>query len=224
VIIENAVTWILEQTNSYFDANETKFLYNRPVISNTLAEKVNAIKVLTDVLPTLNNLGYKVKQSNVNDLISKFGLELESNQAGLEFVDVNIKPMQVSPADITIKPVAPVLPATRSIDQDTLNTVYAKYKDSVNMSYSQLLAWSQNPVSKLASLTRDPINHNLELLDTKKSDWTDKHISWANSSISFIGRMSKSPNGQNTIKLNGTDTNHTKRDISLKNWAFDPDL
>jgi hypothetical protein len=106
-------------------------------------------------------------------------------------------------------------------EQNKLDQVYTKYHDLVNMSYSELKKWSNNPRSKLASLNRQAINRNLNLLNKKKEDWTDKDIAEANKTIAFISRMSKMPKGAN-IKQNGKDLGISKRDISLKNWAFNP--
>lgn len=97
-----------------------------------------------------------------------------------------------------------------------IEKTYKKYKNSVNMTYSELLAWSNNPCSKKASIDRSPINRNLELLSTPKSDWTKKHIKWAKKTISFVARMKKVNAGRPIC--NGL----SKRTISLKNWAYNP--
>jgi hypothetical protein len=76
-------------------------------------------------------------------------------------------------------------------------------------------------LSKLASLNREAVNRNLKLLSKNKEDWTDKDITEANKTISFISRMSKMAQGQN-IRKEGKDLGISKRDISLRNWAFDP--
>ena len=102
-------------------------------------------------------------------------------------------------------------------DPDELDEVYGKYQDTVNMSASELERWAENECSRLASLDRSPINRNLELLRTNKSDWTQKHIKWANRTISFVSRMRGAEQGK-PAKENCP----SRRDISLKNWAFDP--
>jgi len=101
---------------------------------------------------------------------------------------------------------------------DRLNDVFKKYKSSVNMNYSEMKRWSQNPCSKKASIGRDAVNRNLNLLKKNKNEWTDKDIREANKTISFNARMSRMPNTSKIVKGCGM----TKRDISLKNWALDP--
>jgi hypothetical protein len=100
---------------------------------------------------------------------------------------------------------------------EVIDEVYAKYHDTVNMSYSELEAWSKTECSKLASLDRSPINRNLRLLSTKKADWGASEVKSANRTISFVSRMKNMEQGQPVNK-----TCPSKRDISLKNWAYNP--
>jgi len=107
---------------------------------------------------------------------------------------------------------------TRAVDQERLDEVYAAWRKAVNMSASELESWSKNECSKKASL--DPsavIARNLSLLRTKKSDWTAKHVKDANRAISFISRMRGAEQGEPAAK--GCPS---KRDISLKNWGYNP--
>jgi len=108
--------------------------------------------------------------------------------------------------------------ASSSVDKEKLNEVYSKYKKETNMSYKELKAWSEHKCSKKASLSTGPIKRNLELLSTSKENWTEKHITWANKTIAFNSRMQKMPKGKPISK----ECPISKRDISLKNWAFDP--
>lgn len=101
--------------------------------------------------------------------------------------------------------------------QDIINEVYSKYHSTVNMSYSQLKAWSETDCSKLASLDRNPINRNLNLLSKNKSEWGADEVKSANRTISFVSRMKNMEQGQPVSK-----TCPSKRDISLKNWAYNP--
>ena len=100
---------------------------------------------------------------------------------------------------------------------EIVDEVYAKYHDTVNMSFSELEAWSKTECSKLASLDRSPINRNLRLLKTKKADWGANEVKSANRTISFVSRMKNMEQGQPVNK-----TCPSKRDISLKNWAYNP--
>jgi hypothetical protein len=85
------------------------------------------------------------------------------------------------------------------------------------MSYSELEAWSKTECSKKASLDRAPIQRNLRLLSKAKEDWTANDIEDANRTISFVSRMRGAEQGPEASM--GCPS---KRDISLKNWAYDP--
>lgn len=98
---------------------------------------------------------------------------------------------------------------------------YDDYMSAVNMSYSELKAWSETECSTLASLDRSPIERNLELLSTNKDEWTNKHFEWAGKTIAFINRMRENTAGDLLTDSNGNDCG-SKRTISLKNWAYDP--
>lgn len=99
-----------------------------------------------------------------------------------------------------------------------LDKVYRKYHNTVNMTYSELIRWSQDPCSKQASIDRSPISRNVILLGTPKQDWTHKHINWANRTISFIKRMKKVKAGKPVSR----DCQLSRRTIALRNWAYNP--
>lgn len=98
---------------------------------------------------------------------------------------------------------------------------YDDYMSAVNMTYSELKAWAETECSTLASLDRSPIERNLELLSTNKEEWTNKHFEWAGKTIAFINRMRENTAGDLLTDSNGNDCG-SKRTISLKNWAYDP--
>jgi hypothetical protein len=100
---------------------------------------------------------------------------------------------------------------------DDVDEVYKKYKSTVNMSASELRRWADNPCSSKASLGRGPIKRNLELLETEKANWTAEHVTWANRTISFVSRMKGMEQGSPV-----SEGCPSKRDISLKNWAYNP--
>jgi hypothetical protein len=104
---------------------------------------------------------------------------------------------------------------------EDLDEVYSKYHSLVNMSASELEAWSNNPCSKNASLDRSPIERNLNLLRKSKNEWTANDITSANRTISFISRMKGAEQGEPT-KTDDGRTCPSKRDISLRNWAYNP--
>lgn len=101
---------------------------------------------------------------------------------------------------------------------ERLDETYKKWRAAVNMSASELESWAATECSKKASLSREPIARNLRLLRTKKSDWTEAHVKSANRTINFISRMRGMPKGKPV-----TEGCPSKRDISLRNWAFNPD-
>jgi hypothetical protein len=95
---------------------------------------------------------------------------------------------------------------------------YNEYYNAVNMTYSEFQRWSETECSRKAGVNRAPITRNLELLNINKPDWTEKHYRWAGQTIAFIERMRNVESGE---LIDGCDM--SKRDISLKNWAFDVD-
>ena len=103
------------------------------------------------------------------------------------------------------------------VDQEELDEVYSAWRESVNMSASELRAWRENPCSRKASVNPTAvIDRNLRLLETKKDDWDGTHVRAAKRTISFIARMRQNEQGEPVGDC------PSKRDISLKNWAFDP--
>ena len=94
--------------------------------------------------------------------------------------------------------------------------VYDKYKRVTNMTYSELFRWSKGRASILASVDRKPIMRNLRLLRKPFKKWTARDEADANKTIAFIARMKKVPRGKQVVDK------YTKRDIALKNWAFNP--
>ena len=96
-----------------------------------------------------------------------------------------------------------------------IDKVYKKFKKSVNMGYNEFKIWSNNPLSRKASLNRKPINRLLKLLKKNKDDWTMRDVTQANKVMSYLARAKK-------IKSNNFITNKlTRNDIALRNWAYD---
>ena len=108
----------------------------------------------------------------------------------------------------------------KELKQEKIDLVYKKYHQLVNMSASELEKWSENPCSKGASLSRGPIKRNLRLLRTPKAEWGATEVRSANRTVSFISRMKGAEQGE-PVKVDGK-TCPSKRDISLKNWGFNP--
>jgi hypothetical protein len=105
--------------------------------------------------------------------------------------------------------------------QEEIDARYDDYMSAVNMTYSELKAWSETECSTLASLDRSPIERNLELLQTNKADWTEKHYEDAGKTIAFINRMRENQAGDILEDSNGNVCG-SKRTISLLNWAYNP--
>lgn len=108
-----------------------------------------------------------------------------------------------------------------AFNEEKISEIYKKYHQTVNMSYSQLKAWAENPCSKAASLSRGPINRNLNLLSKSKDKWTASDARSANRTISFVSRMKGAEQGE---KVKGPEGKScpSKRDISLMNWGYRP--
>jgi hypothetical protein len=105
-----------------------------------------------------------------------------------------------------------------SRDRTKVDLWYDRYHSAVNMTAAELRRWSQNPCSSKASLDGSPVERNLHLLSTTKSKWGAEEVAWAKRTVSFIARMRAVRPGRSA----GAGC-PSKRDISLKNWAFDPD-
>lgn len=127
--------------------------------------------------------------------------------------------------DVVAGSMAPAEAAARAAEivdafraEDELDEVYGSWRESVNMSASELERWAENECSRKASVdSRAVIDRNLNLLRKKKADWGSKEIKDAKRTISFIARMKGMEQGEPAVK--GCPS---KRDISLKNWAYDP--
>jgi len=105
--------------------------------------------------------------------------------------------------------------------QEEIDARYDDYMNAVNMTYSELKAWSETECSQLASLDRSPIERNLELLQTNKDQWNEKHFEDAGKTIAFINRMRENTAGDILEDSNGNVCG-SKRTISLLNWAYNP--
>lgn len=103
-------------------------------------------------------------------------------------------------------------------EREEIDQVWSEYQDVVNMTASELERWADNPCSRRASLDRSPITRNLHLLRTPKSEWGDREVRDAKRTIAFVRRMSAGRQGRPVSE----ECPLSRRDISLRNWAFDP--
>lgn len=104
---------------------------------------------------------------------------------------------------------------------EELDDVYSEWSDTVNMTASQLESWAEHACSDIAS--NDPTavrERNMRLLEKDKSEWTEKDISDAKRTISFISRM----RGQrpDSPASGGKGTCPSEWAVSLLNWAYNP--
>lgn len=97
---------------------------------------------------------------------------------------------------------------------------FRKYHETVNMGAAELREWAKTEWSREASVDRTPIARNLRLLETPREEWTLAHAASALRTVNFVSRMRGSEQGE-SVKIDGRE-GPSKRDISLKNWAFDP--
>ena len=93
--------------------------------------------------------------------------------------------------------------------------IYKEYQRQINMDFSDLIKWKNNPLSKLASESRKPINLALRL-STHKSKWTTRHYRGALKAISYLKRAKKIKSKNHVGK-----TRLTYNDIALRNWGYD---
>ena len=84
------------------------------------------------------------------------------------------------------------------------------------MTYTQLFNWSKSKCSREASLSREPIMNNLRLLRKSFKKWRLRDFDDAKRTINFLKRMKKVKKGKIACGK------YSKRDIALKNWAYDP--
>jgi phage-related protein (TIGR01555 family) len=104
--------------------------------------------------------------------------------------------------------------------EERIAEAYKRYHETVNMGATELREWAATEWSKQASVDRSPIDRNLTLLETPHEQWTLAHASSALRTVNFVSRMRGNEQGE-PVKVDGR-TGPSKRDISLKNWAFDP--
>jgi hypothetical protein len=133
--------------------------------------------------------------------------ELFQTTHGLELITEN---EEIETAESTIE-------GTRAYGEEDIDSVYSEYRQAVNMSYSELKAWSENPKSKLASDSREPVNRNLYLLEQSKADWTVSDLPKAKKTIAYIARAKTMGKG---VVTNQTEP-YGRNEIAMKNWAYD---
>lgn len=97
---------------------------------------------------------------------------------------------------------------------EEINNIYKEYKDITNLSCNRFKRWSKNPCSYKASLSREPIKRNIQLLCKSKSRWDSKDIEYAKRTINYLQRSSGITGGK-IVEGCGK----TKNEIARMNWA-----
>jgi len=179
------------------------------------------VEVLQEDVSEKLELAAKVAATGVgissNEMLTRLGVEVDPFEEGdRKWISGGLTELGTATPEDTAERMADVLERRRA--EDELDEVYGSWRESVNMSASELERWAENECSRKASVdSRAVIDRNLNLLRKKKADWGSKEIKDAKRTISFIARMKGMEQGEPAVK--GCPS---KRDISLKNWAYDP--
>lgn len=223
--------FILPRLIPNFRFNKYEYKYKKTITAEDIElqnQRIEKTKVFFDFLTEAKKSGLNVsltdeKKTELEEygVIIETGTPLEPTAKEPKSIEQEAKSIEQEVIEDIEQEEEDVQEETRAINQDELNEVFTKYKESVNMSASELESWSNTECSKKASLDRSPITRNLRLLKTKKSDWTNKDITDANKTISFIARMKANLGGENIVKTDDGKECGTKAYISLKNWAYD---
>jgi hypothetical protein len=104
-------------------------------------------------------------------------------------------------------------------EKDKVDTVFEDFQDSTNMTLGQLKQWKDDPRSRKASLSREPIEDVIRLKETPRSEWSDEddgfnEVEEAQEVNSFVARMSEVDDGETVA-----EPDLSKQDISLMNWG-----
>jgi len=100
-----------------------------------------------------------------------------------------------------------------------------KFDKNVNMTLSEARRWKETEASKEASLSREPIEDGIKLLEQKQDGvWRDiddgfNEFEEAKQLNNFVSRMKGAEDGDDVNQEIGM----SKRDISLANWLYVPD-
>lgn len=187
--------------------------------ADDLQSEAESLRQIDEILVNI----YKKKTKRAASTIKKLMAEerwMDAEEAlRLGFIDKTYVPSKDIINKVILNKIEsnklPSLPL--NFNNDVIDDVFAKYKKTVNMSYSELKTWSENDCSKEASVDRKPINRNLRLLSKKKAEWTLNDVEDANKTIAFISRMKEGDEGDNVSE----ECPYSKKYISLKNWAYD---
>ena len=172
------------------------------------------VEVLQDDVSDKLKLASEIAAQGVgitaNEMLNRLGVEVDPFEEGdRKWIGTGLTELGSETPEDTAERMADILERRRA--EDELDEVYSSWRESVNMSASELERWAENECSRKASVdSRAVIDRNLNLLRKKKDAWGSKEIS-------FIARMKGMEQGEPAVK--GCPS---KRDISLKNWAFDP--
>lgn len=217
--------WKLPNIDPKFDPSRFVFRIERQFSEEEIRIKELVGKQTAQYFQNLKTANEAFGDINLKFLPTENKLKwLEENDITVKTVgkeEINIKPSTENQTADSFTQLTEQESVYRELTSDQIDEVYSKYHDIVNMSASELEAWAENECSKNASLDRSPIERNLKLLRTPKSEWGQNEVTQANRTISFVSRMKGAEQGEPTKTSDGRSC-PSKRDISLKNWAYDP--
>jgi len=163
----------------------------------------------------------KAGESKVENIIEKEkALDGQTSETGKGLVQTNTQ-INPNPKKFYTKVLEKKHLKSLNEKENSLDEVYKKYQSLTNMGASELENWSKSPYSRLASLSRTPLTRNLILKEKPKAKWTTRDVKNANRTIAFVSRMKNAEQGKNLI-IDGKDIGMSKKDIALKNWAYNP--
>lgn len=108
--------------------------------------------------------------------------------------------------------------------KDAIGDRYTAFRNTVNMSASEIARWGESECSNLASRPEDGGQGGqrvrervIKLLETPRSDWGQDEFRMAGRVINFVSRMRGNEQGEPA-----KEGCPSKRDISLMNWGYNP--
>jgi len=105
-----------------------------------------------------------------------------------------------------------------NISKSEIEARYKEYKSLVNMTYKELQIWSESDCCKALGYSKQPIQRNLHLLNTNKSEWGAKEYRLAGQIIKAIERILDLD--LESEVYNGDSLCGTKKELALKNLGY----
>jgi hypothetical protein len=162
----------------------------------------NTLNILSTLSPLVANKALEtMTEAEIRAII---GLAPKANEVGIQQqmnsisnLDLNV-PMNISKSEIEAR--------------------YKEYKSLVNMTYKELQLWSESDCCKALGYSKQPIQRNLHLLNTNKSEWGAKEYRLAGQIIKAIERILDLD--LDSEVYNGESLCGTKKELALKNLGY----